>query len=85
MNLAYEPSFSRDYSNLPPEIQKRADKQLKLLLENPRHPSLRVKKMEGAGDIWEARITKNYRFTFQRVGQSCVLRRIGTHNVLRTP
>lgn len=85
MKIAYEPRFRSDYAGLPAGIQQRFDKQLRLFLENPRHPSLRIKKMEGFNDIWEGRITQNYRFTFRIVDQTCVLRRIGTHNVLKTP
>lgn len=43
--------FDKDYARLPDEIQVRADKQLELLLVNPRHPSLRLKKMEGHSDL----------------------------------
>lgn len=75
----------QDYKGQPSKIQQRFDKQLGLFLLNPRHPSLRIKKMEGAGDIWEARITRSYRFTFHIDQGVCVLRRIGTHDVLKTP
>lgn len=77
--------FDRDYARLPDEIQKRADKQLELLLVNPHHPSLRLKKMEGHFDLWEGRITKGYRFTFKIVGDAYVLRRIGPHDILKNP
>jgi len=33
---------------------------LTLYENNPRHPSLRVKKIQGAGNIWEMRVTKSY-------------------------
>jgi len=41
--------------------------------------------MEGVRDIWELRVTDNYRVTFQFVQEGVLLRRIGTHNVLRQP
>ena len=50
-----------------------------------RHPGLQVKKMEGVDDIWEIRVTDNYRITFQFVEGGALLRRVGTHNVLRRP
>ncbi len=77
--------FVRDYSALPESIKKQAEKQFSLLLENPRHPSLRIKKIKGHPYIWEGRITKNYRFTFQIVGETYLLRRVGTHDTLKTP
>ncbi len=62
-----------------------AKRKLTLLLENPRHPSLRIKKMEDPRQIWEASITKSYRFTFQIQRDTYLLRRIGTHDILKTP
>jgi len=85
MKLARTARFARDFRSLPLQIQHRAAKQLQLLIDNPRHPSLRIKKMEGTHDIWEGRITKGYRFTFQVHQDSYLLRRIGTHDILTAP
>jgi mRNA-degrading endonuclease RelE of RelBE toxin-antitoxin system len=85
MEIKLSPHFVQDYKNLPPLLRKRTDEKLKLLLNNPRHPSLGLKKMKGFPDIWEGRITKNYRFTFQIQGRIYILRKIGTHNILKQP
>ena len=77
--------FIHDYKNLPPLLRNRMDGQLKILLENPHHPSLGLKKIKGFPDIWEARVTKNYRFTFQVQGDIYFLRKIGTHDILKRP
>jgi len=77
--------FDRDYDDLPEPIKEQTDKQLSLFLDNPHHPSIRIKKIKGYPKIWEGRITKNYRFTFQIEGEIYILRRIGTHNILKTP
>jgi mRNA-degrading endonuclease RelE of RelBE toxin-antitoxin system len=77
--------FEKDYNALPETVKERADKQFFLLLENPDHPSLRLKKIKGHPSIWEGRITKSYRFTFQISGDVYLLRRIGTHDILKTP
>jgi len=77
--------FDRDYDDLPEPIKEQTDKQLSLFLDNPHHPSIRIKKIKGYPKIWEGRITKNYRFTFQIEGEIYILRRIGTHNILNTP
>jgi mRNA-degrading endonuclease RelE of RelBE toxin-antitoxin system len=77
--------FDRDYARLPEDIKDRADKQLTLLLTNPRHPSLRLKRVRGTDDIWEARITRGYRMTLTIAGDTFILRRIGAHDVLRHP
>ena len=75
--------FQKDYKSLLRGIQKQFEKAIRLFEEDPRHPSLRVKKMEGTADIWEARVTQSYRFTFNWEGDVVSLRRIGTHNILR--
>jgi mRNA-degrading endonuclease RelE of RelBE toxin-antitoxin system len=77
--------FDEDYSALPESIKERADKQFTILIENPHHPSLRSKKIKGHPNIWEGRVTKSYRFTFQLSGEIYLLRRIGTHDILKTP
>jgi len=77
--------FDKDYLDLPNSIKEQVDKQLILFLNNPHHPSLKTKKVKGHPRIWEGRITKNYRFTFQFEGDLYILRRIGTHNILKTP
>lgn len=85
MRLVRTERFKSDFARLPEPIKRRVRKQLSLLLQNPRHRSLRIKKMEGSRDIWEGRITKNYRFTFQIHRDAYLLRRIGTHDILKSP
>ena len=85
MNIQTTRSFDRDYARLPEEMKERVDKQLSLLLSDPRHPSLRIKKIQGQADIWEGRVTRDYRFTFRIVGETYTLRRIGPHDILDNP
>jgi mRNA-degrading endonuclease RelE of RelBE toxin-antitoxin system len=85
MKLFFTYSFIRDYHALPDQFQKTVEKKLKLFLSNQRHPSLNIKKMQDPRNIWEGRITKGYRFTFQMEGEVCILRRLGTHDILKTP
>jgi mRNA interferase RelE/StbE len=85
MEIRPTSKFIEDYKKLAPLIRKRADEKLRLLLSNPQHPSLGVKKMKGVPDIWEGRVTKNYRFTFQIQGDAFILRKIGTHDMLKRP
>lgn len=77
--------FAHDYARLPAEVKGPVDKQLALLLSNPRHPSLRLKKIRGTEDIWEARVTRGYRMTLQIAGDTFILRRIGAHDLLKEP
>ena len=83
MQLLRTERFKKDCKPLPSDIQERIGNVLERFVDNPRHPSLHVKKMEGAPDIWELRVSDNYRITFQFVQEGVLLRRVGTHNVLR--
>lgn len=56
----------KQYFGLPETLRRLVDKQFEYLLENPRHPSLNVKKYQGKiSDIWQARVNLRYRFYFQ--------------------
>lgn len=50
--------FWKCYDRLPDEIRQLADRTFQVLKENPRHPSLRFKKI---GRRWVARVGLNYR------------------------
>jgi hypothetical protein len=52
------PDFWTNYAKLPPNIKLRARAAYRLWRDNPRHPSLRFKKV---GDVWCVRIGKGYR------------------------
>ena len=79
-------SFERDFKKLPPDIKDIAEKQIKLLLENPGHNSLETGKLgqkrEGK-DVWYVRITQAYRATFWWENDEITLRRIGDHDILK--
>lgn len=86
MEIKITEHFEAGYHRLPDEIRQRARKQIALLVENLKHPSLGVKKIKGEKDIWEARVTRDYRLTFQIGENTYILRKIGKHEeVLRSP
>ncbi len=77
--------FEKLFARLPKEIRDTAYDKWELFLKDPSHPSLRVKKIKGSDYIWEMSVTMNYRITFQISETEIVLRKIGTHDILRTP
>lgn len=90
MKLVRTDRFKLDFQKLPESIKRSADKAFRFFVQNPRHPSLRTKKMEGqhdsrGRDIWEARVTQGYRFTFAIDGDAYILYRIGHHDIERRP
>jgi mRNA-degrading endonuclease RelE of RelBE toxin-antitoxin system len=85
MHIEATHTFLRLYRNLPEDIKQRTKKALKLLESNPAHLSLGHKKIAGQEDIFDVRISKNYRLTYQKVGDTAYLRKGGTHDLLRRP
>lgn len=51
-----------------------------LLESNWLHPSLHTKKIQGHEGIWEFRIDRKYRGTFELEGDSIFLRVVGNHD-----
>lgn len=61
---------------------EQVEKFLRLIEENPRHPSLRIKKIQGTTDIFEASVNMNIRVSFQYIKTDTVyLRNIGEHDM----
>jgi mRNA-degrading endonuclease RelE of RelBE toxin-antitoxin system len=76
--------FKRDFQRLPETIKRRTEAALRLLLSNPHHPSLRVKKargevIKGYSNVFEGRITRDYRFFFLIEKDAYTLLRCGRH------
>jgi hypothetical protein len=57
----------------PTIVRKAFYKQISLLAENLRHPSLHAKKYDEAQDLWQARVNKDWRFYFVIEGDTCIV------------
>jgi mRNA-degrading endonuclease RelE of RelBE toxin-antitoxin system len=64
MRLFYSERFRKSYQAAPAPIRRAFDKQAAFLSQNLRHPSLQAKKYDEAQNIWQARVTKDWRFYF---------------------
>ena len=74
------PSFRRAYERLTSTVKARARMAYQLFAENPNHPSLRFKKLQGSDGIWSVRISEQYRAVGVRSGDTIEWIWIGTHN-----
>ncbi len=83
MQLTRRDSFKHSYKKLPKFVQKKADRILTLLAADLRHPSIRAKKIQGEDDIWEGRVDKFHRFTFEINKDEIILRTIGSHDITK--
>ncbi len=70
---------ARDLDDLPLRLQATVRKQLELLAQNIRHPSLQAKKYDERDDIWQGRVNRSYRFYFQIIGGEYQILRIIPH------
>lgn len=74
------------FNRLPKTIQETAYRKLALWQQDQSHSSLRIKPMRGHPGIWEMSVTMNYRITFEYQNRNIILlRKIGTHDILRSP
>ena len=64
MRIVLSPPVLEANKFAPAAVQKAFYKQLDLLRENLRHPSLRAKKFDEAEDLWQARVNRDWRFYF---------------------
>ena len=67
------------FSDLPLDIQRDARRAYRSFLDNPRHPGLQFKKLEGEDHIYSARIGLGYRALALMEGDRVVWHRIGSH------
>ena len=61
MKSTATPRFWELLNSLPPEIQELAEKNYRLWLENPQHPSLQFKRLAGRGHRFSVRVGEHYR------------------------
>jgi len=73
--------FKEAYGKLDLPIRRKVEKALRLFIENPYHPSLHTKKMQGTDTVFEARVDIHYRFTFDvQPGGIYRLRNLDNHD-----
>lgn len=73
--------FFSYYDQLPKPVQKKFQKQLAYLKQNPSHNSLQIRRLQGS-DFWEFYVDKGYRCVFKQDGNRCRLYFVGTHELI---
>ena len=63
--LKYTKTFEKDLKNLTSNEQKTVSNKLKLLMENPFHPSLRTKKVKGINNLFEMSVNMDIRILWR--------------------
>lgn len=80
MRIARTENFKKAWKQLTGEQKALARKAIEHLTSDMRYPALRVKKLKGTGNIWEARASRSLRMTFEIEGDIIALRNIGQHD-----
>jgi hypothetical protein len=78
VNHFASPEFWFCYRQLPAQFRELADKNFELLKANPRHPSLRFKKI---GRFWSVRVGSRYRALAKDRPDGLVWFWIGPHDM----
>jgi hypothetical protein len=79
MELVFTERFDQGLRQAPTPVQRAFWKQAGFLLSNLHHPSLRSKKYEGADDLWQARVNRDWRFYFRIIGDKYCMVDITAH------
>lgn len=76
MNHYASPDFWAFFAKLPREIQELARKSYEILKDDPRHPSLHLKRV---GAYWSVRVGRRYRALATEVEDGLLWGWIGSH------
>ena len=74
-----DPTFRRQFAQLPLELQGRARKAYRLFCDNPDHPSLEFKRLSTRHALWSVRISAGYRAVGVRRRDEIIWFFIGSH------
>jgi hypothetical protein len=72
--------FVKQYLRLPVAIRRKVDKALLQLDTDFRMPGLRSHPLQGAQGIFEAYVDRRYRMTFERNGDTFIMRNVDNHD-----
>lgn len=63
--LVFSERFKKNFKKLNAADRKTAKEKLKLFIDDPFHPSLRTKKIQGTYEMWESSINMDVRMTWR--------------------
>lgn len=86
--MAYQFTFTRRFEKHYKALTEQEKKQLKgklnLLAENPMHPSLRTKRIQGTADLFECSVNMDIRIIwFYEGDKMIILVDVGHHDILK--
>ena len=84
IKITFTPRFQKHYKNLSDNEKKQFKNKLAVFADNPLHPSLRTKRIQGTDNLFEFSVNMDIRVIWFYEGESLVaLIDIGHHDILR--
>ena len=82
--FTYTDRFQKHYEGLNAQEKKQLQNKLRLLAENPLHPSLRTKRIQGTDDLFECSVNMDVRIIWYYEGNTVIfLVDVGHHDILK--
>lgn len=88
MTIELTNRFIKDFKKLSPQLKKKTTRTLEKLstsILEKKQAGMQVKKMRNQPNIYEARVDIHCRVTFNKYGNSLIMRRVGGHDIYKNP
>ena len=80
--ITYTTRFTKHYKKLESKEKKQIANKVKLLADNPNHPSLRTKRIQGSDNLFECSANMDIRIIcYYEVDQMIILIDVGHHDI----
>lgn len=81
--ITYTKRFEKHFKSLNIQERKQLQNKLQILSENPMHPSLRTKRIQGTRDLFECSVNMDIRIIWYYEGNKMIiLIDVGHHDIL---
>lgn len=82
--FTYTNRFQKHYKSLTETEKKQLKNKLKIFSENPNHPSLRTKRIQGTKDLFECSVNMSIRIIWYYEGDKIIVMvDVGHHDILK--
>lgn len=82
--ITFTDKFQKHYKDLTETEKKQLRNKLTVLSENPLHPSLRTKRIQGTDDLFECSVNMDIRIIWFYEGETLIiLVDVGHHDILK--
>lgn len=81
--ISYSKRFEKNFKKLNVNEKKQLKQKIQLLVENPLHPSLRTKRIQGTDNLFESSVNMDIRIIWYYEGEQLILLLdVGHHDIL---